>query len=177
MIKEFLDWLRTASPEKKTKALALLGAGGVILVVAAISIVAILKAQNPGSALTHNTPENHEALAEGVHEKEGANGFPYEINQVSMAIMNRKGTKTAYAQFSLVLECPSEEVKKTMALNRAKLLDAIFVVGGNFYLDEFQGENASKTFDKFKADLLAQYKTDFKTASPSHISIKDWVIH
>jgi hypothetical protein len=94
-----------------------------------------------------------------------------------MAVMNRKGTKTAYAQFSLVLDCPDEESHKTLSMNRAKLLDAIFVVGGGFYLEDFQGEKAQKSFEKFKKDLLQKYQTDFHAQAPREISLKDWFVN
>lgn len=167
MIKEFFDWLRTTSPDKQKKAVGLLGLGVLVLLGAAISITVILRAQRETVDIKPVTElvqpiESHEVL--------------YEINQVSMAVMNKKGTKTAYAQFSLVLHCPSEEAKKNLTMNRAKVLDAIFVVGGNFYLDDFQGESAAASFDKFKKQLLEKYKADFNSDAPTQIALKDWVI-
>lgn len=178
MMRDFFDWLRTAPPEKRQKAVLLLSIGFAILMVALVSSVLILKAQkNPADAVhVTEAPEDHGAKSEGQVSK-GVYRFPYEINQVSMAVMNKKGTKTAYAQFSLVFDCPTEEAHKTLAMNRAKLLDAIFVVGGSFYLDDFQGEKAPKTFEKFKKDLLEKYKAEFHAEAPREISLKDWVVN
>ncbi|MFM8270568.1 MAG: hypothetical protein ACKN9V_10300 [Pseudomonadota bacterium] len=169
-MRDFLDWLRTAPTEKRQKAILLLSLGLVISLVALIAVILILKAQGPSQVVAPS------AAPHEIHSK-GPYSFPYEINEVSMAVMNKKGTKTAYAQFSLVLDCPSEEAHKTLSMNRAKLLDAIFVVGGNFYLDDFQGEKAPKSFEKFKKDLLEKYKSDFHAEAPREIALKDWVVN
>ena len=33
--------------------------------------------------------------------------FNYELKNISIVLLNRRGTQTAYAQFTLVLDCPS----------------------------------------------------------------------
>jgi flagellar basal body-associated protein FliL len=175
MIRNFLDWLRTAPTEKRQKALILLALGAMIFLAAIVSTVVILRAQKPGTHVSH-VSESEKSPADEEHSK-GPYDLSYEINQISMAVMNRKGTKTAYAQFSLVLDCPDEESHKTLSMNRAKLLDAIFVVGGGFYLEDFQGEKAAKSFEKFKKDLLQKYETDFHAQAPREISLKDWFIN
>jgi flagellar basal body-associated protein FliL len=175
MIRNFLDWLRTAPTEKRQKALILLGLGVIVLFAAVISTVVILKAQKPTTQVSHVAES--EASHSGEAHPKGPYSLSYEINQISMAVMNRKGTKTAYAQFSLVLDCPDEESHKTLSMNRAKLLDAIFVVGGGFYLEDFQGEKAQKSFEKFKKDLLQKYQTDFHAQAPREISLKDWFVN
>lgn len=179
MIRDFLDWLKTAPTDKRKKAILLLSLGFVILLIAIVSTVVILRAQNSSPETSHAAGESHD-MDSAQSDKEHAKGpysFSYEINQVSMAVMNKKGTKTAYAQFSLVLDCPNQESHKTLSMNRAKLLDAIFVVGANFYLDDFQGEKAAKSFDKLKKGLLEKFKTDFHAEAPREISLKDWVIN
>jgi len=176
MIRDFFDWLRTAPGEKRQKAIFLLGLGILVLIGAIISTVVILKAQSPSAHGPSHGAQNEESHSLDSHSQ-GPYGRPYEIDQISMAVMNRKGTKTAYAQFSLVLDCPNEESHKILAMNRAKLLDAIFVVGGNFYLDDFQGEKAPKSFEKFKKDLLEKYQAEFHAQAPREIALKDWVIN
>ena len=175
MIRNFIDWLRNAPTEKRQKALIILGLGVIISLAAVISTVVIVKAQNPASQVSH-VSESETSHAADLRSK-GPYSLSYEINQISMAVMNRKGTKTAYAQFSLVLDCPDEESHKTLSMNRAKILDTIFVVGGGFYLEDFQGEKATKSFEKFKKDLLQKYENDFHAQAPREISLKDWFIN
>ncbi|NBX75806.1 MAG: hypothetical protein EBQ92_04565 [Proteobacteria bacterium] len=175
MLRDFLDWLRTAPYEKRQKALMLLGVGLIVLLAAVISTVIILRAQHSSTQVSH-LQDSEGAHSAETHPK-GPYSISYEINQISMAVMNRKGTKTAYAQFSLVLDCPDEESHKTLSMNRAKLLDAIFVVGGGFYLEDFQGDKAAKSFEKFKKDLLQKYEADFHAQAPREISLKDWFVN
>jgi len=152
-----------------------MGAGVAITLAALGGVIYILKSQSE-IVKTEKEVDSAELHLEAL-PKNHIFSFPYEINQVSMAIMNRKGTKTSYVQFSLILDCPNEEAKKTLTMNRAKLLDAIFVVGSGFYLDDFNGQEASKSFDRFKTQLLEKYQSDFHAQAPREIALKDWIVN
>lgn len=173
MLRDFFDWFRSTTSEKKKFATLWILFGVFITVIGAYGVKTALQAQHPSVA---QESENIQQEPEEVHAAK-ATGFPYEINQVSMAMMNRKGTKTAYAQFSLVITCPNEESHKSMALNRAKLLDTIFHVGSDFYLDDFEGPKTAESLTVFKKRLLEKYQTEFSSNGPSEIVLKDWIVN
>lgn len=176
-MRDFFDWLRTADPNSRKKAVLLISLGSALTLVSVLAIWYILKART--SILPMETHQEVESKTSDHSQGQGTSAytFPYEINQVSMALMNRKGTQTAYAQFSLILDCPSEESKKLLTMNRAKLLDTIFVVGSGFYLDDFKGSEATKGFEKFKTQLLQKYQGEFQAQAPKEISLKDWIVN
>jgi len=176
-MRDFFDWLRTVDPQTRKKALLLMGLGGFLTLLSVMAIFTVLKART--TALSPQVQDAADSTTSDHEVGQSANvyAFPYEINQVSMALMNRKGTQTAYAQFSLILDCPNEESKKTLTMNRAKLLDTIFLVGSGFYLDDFKGSEATKGFEKFKTLLLEKYQNEFQAQAPTEISLKDWIVN
>lgn len=99
--------------------------------------------------------------------------FPYELKPLTIALSDRKKLRSAYAQFALVFDCPSEESRARMALNRAKLMNTVNEVAGQFVLDDFA---ASTGFATFKGALQANYKTLFGKDAPRQIAVKDWVM-
>lgn len=173
MLRDFFDWFRSTTADKKKFVTLWILFGVLVTAMGAAGVKIVLQAQNPPVAqeaeLNHQEPEETHASK--------PTGFPYEINQVSMAMMNRKGTKTAYAQFSLVLTCPNEQAHKSMSLNRAKLLDTIFHVGSDFYLDDFEGPKTADSLIAFKKRLLEKYQADFSSQGPSEIVLKDWIVN
>lgn len=185
MIKVWLDWFQHETREKKIIISILFAVGAGMTLIALTTVILVLKAQNPPKALqadalpsdAHSMEEGHKETVKEGHASALPFHFPYEINQVSMAVMNREGTRTAYAQFSLVLDCPSEGSQKTLSMNRAKLVDAIFDVGGNFVLEDFATPKTPETLTKLKAQLLEKYQHSFPQEAPRDIVLKDWVIN
>lgn len=173
MIRDWLEWFKSTSKNTKTFVAFLLGLGIVFLIGAFISIATILKAQSNHSEVIQEKHASHAVEP----AKDSPYAFPYELTQVSMAVMSKKGSRTAYAQFSLTLDCPTEESQKLMAMNRAKLLDSVFLVGSNFYLDDFTPDHAAKALKKFKTDLLEKYQEQFHSEAPREIVLKDWFIN
>lgn len=103
--------------------------------------------------------------------------FAYEIKDMSMAIMNKKGTRTAYSQFTLIFDCPSETCKKNLELHRAKIINAIFEVGGEFFTEDFEAPLAPKGFQRFKDGIRAKTTEYFGKSGPSLVVLKDWVMN
>lgn len=103
--------------------------------------------------------------------------FAYEIKDMSMAIMNKKGTRTAYSQFTLIFDCPSEICKKVLELNRAKIINAIFEVGGDFYTEDFEAPLAATGFQRFKDGVRGKTAEYFGKNAPSLVVLKDWVMN
>lgn len=174
MIRDFLDWYGAGSAEERKKATQLLGLGIVMTLLSAFSIFAILQKQAsiPDEAVNH-------AEVHALDAGEGARSekWLYELEKVSMAVMNKKGTRTAYAQFSLILNCPNDPALQMMKQSRAKLLDGIFSIGSQFYLDDFMGEEAPTSFDKFKKLLLSHYQSQFQDLAPAAITLKEWSLN
>ena len=164
-----------AAPRIKLR-LAALGLAGVLIAsgtVWAIGTILWVQWNQPA-------PDDAPTVAE---EKEDAARAPtsietyvytYELKNISIVLINRRGTRTAYAQFSLVLDCPNAESARQMKLDHAKLLDTIFDVAATYYLDDFALPTG---FASFKGSLLARYKADFKDVSPRDIAIRDWVMN
>lgn len=185
MIKVWMDWFQHETREKKIIISILLAVGGGMTLVALTTVVLVLGAQHSPKVIhpdavsenAHSNEENHHKESKPEHASALPFHFPYEINQVSMAVMNREGTRTAYAQFSLVLDCPSEGSQKTLSMNRAKLVDAIFDVGGNFVLEDFATPKTPETLTKLKAQLLEKYQHSFPQEAPRDLVLKDWVIN
>lgn len=174
MFQEFFDWFQSAHHESKKKVIMLLGSGLLVTLLAVMAIGYVLKGQPSVSAdaINHDEVKNVELSSNSTSEK-----LTYELEKVSMAVMNKKGTKTSYAQFSLILSCPDERALETIKMNRAKLLDGVFRVGSQFYLDDFIGETASDSFSKFKKLLLEQYQGQFHAEAPQGILLKEWTLN
>lgn len=177
MIRDWMDWLRHESSRNKKLVAILLSVGIGVVLLAIVSIVNILSAQKDKEVIPAPVADVEKKEPEEVVKKSLPFSFPYEINQVAMAVMNKAGSKTAYAQFSMVLDCPNETAFKAMTLNRAKLVDSIFDIGGNFYLEDFSPEKTPETLTKFKAQLLEKYQHSFQAESPRELVIKDWVLN
>ena len=98
----------------------------------------------------------------------------YEMENISIPLVDRRQRRTGYAQFALVLDCPTPDIRKQMELHRAEMLNAIFEVAAQFYIEDFTSERG---FKNFKAQLTAHFHTIFKGNGPREISIKDWVLN
>lgn len=102
---------------------------------------------------------------------------PYEIKGLSVGFMDRKDTRMAYAQFTLVFNCPTEECKKNLVLNHAKVLDSVFEVSSDFYVEDFSDKDATQGFAHFKSKLADQLKTKFASLAPRGVVIQDWFLN
>lgn len=164
-------FFREASGSQKAKIGGIFVAGILGVAVSIWAIRAILQAHN-GEDLAEQVLSRVVELPPSAEYT-----YPYEIKSVSMAVMGQKGNRTAYAQFTLILDCPTEEAQKQVALHRAKLLDAIFEVGSQFYLEDFVGGNAPKSFEKFKAGLMSIYSKSFGKMAPRQVVFRDWFVN
>jgi len=175
MIRDFFDWFRSAHPEDRKKVSWLIFTGIFVSFLGVVAVVFVLKKQasEKRETINHQEVSHLETQNQAVLDEK----LVYEVNKVSMAVMNKKGTRTAYAQFSLILSCPDEKSVQTMTMSRAKLLDGIFSVGSQFFLDDFVGDAAPESFAKFKRLLLDQYKNEFHAQAPKELVLKDWTLN
>ena len=100
--------------------------------------------------------------------------YPFELRNLSLPLAERKSSRMHYAQFTLVLECPTPESRRLMELSRAKLLDTILEVGAAFHAEDFQGPNG---YEAFKGALKANLSYLFKENAPQDVFIKDWLMN
>jgi hypothetical protein len=107
-----------------------------------------------------------------LHIEEASN--LYEIKGVSVGFMDKKDTRMAYAQFTLVFNCADEACKKNLLLNQAKLLDTIFEVSSDFYIEDFVQLEATKGFTRLKSKIVEQLDKKFAALAPKTVSIQDW---
>lgn len=168
----FKEFLKIAPLTTKLKIVALFFSGFLILVVTVFSIKNIWSYyQGPDltESVLHRSRDVASISPEYTHV--------YEIKDMSVAFMNKKGTRTAYSQFTLIFDCENEECKKNMALQRAKVLDTIFEVGGEFYLEDFSPPLAPGGFAKFKSEIIVSLKKHFKSLAPREVVLKDWFLN
>ena len=115
-----------------------------------------------------------EEKRESVTRQVAAFTKSYEVAMISIPLVNRSTTRIAYAQFSLTFDCPNERSYRAMELNRAKLLDTIYTVASNFYLEDFDSTNG---IQNFKKSLISSYNKYFRELAPRRLTINDWVIN
>jgi hypothetical protein len=100
--------------------------------------------------------------------------FPYEIRNVAVPLTDHRNLRSAYAQFTLVLDCPNPESHRLMELNHAKILNTLFETASTFYVEDFETPTGHQSF---KGALQANFKVIFKDQSPRDIAFRDWVIN
>jgi hypothetical protein len=74
----------------------------------------------------------------------------------------------------LVFNCADEACKKNLLLNQAKLLDTIFEVSSDFYIEDFVQLEATKGFTRLKSKIVEQLDKKFAALAPKTVSIQDW---
>ncbi len=105
-------------------------------------------------------------------------GDPYqhtfEVQDLSVPLSGRKTVKSAYAQFGLLFDCPTEESKKAMELSRAFVLDAIFEAAADFRVEDFRSEAG---FRGFKQSILARLRARLDDDTPRDLSFQSWLMN
>jgi hypothetical protein len=166
-----LGFLRGARPFVKLKVLALLFCAAAVISLTLFSVAWIFKQR-------HLTP-TEQVLAKSRKLASVAPDFtyPYEIKDMSIPLTNRKHTRSAFAQFTLILDCPSEEAKKSLIVNLPKVLDTILVVGSGLYVEDFAPPLSEQGFARFKTEIKTSLSAYLQDHSPREILIKDWFIN
>lgn len=97
--------------------------------------------------------------------------FDYEIDNLNVTFGAKNNMRVVYAQFSLVVQCPSDACLQWMKMNRASLRDAVFEVAALQNVEDFKN-----TFgvEKLKLALLTEFQSRFKHNPPSGVLIRDW---
>ncbi len=101
----------------------------------------------------------------------------YEITGMSVGFMDKKEHRLSHAQFSLVFHCPDEACNKNLLLNHAKVLDIIFEVSSDFYIEDFLYPEAEKGFLRFKNKITKEMEKKFAVMAPKGVVIQDWFMN
>ncbi|MFM8316191.1 MAG: hypothetical protein ACKOA8_18070 [Deltaproteobacteria bacterium] len=168
------DFINFASKGTKIKLGVLLLSAILVVTGAIFSVVALWRLYRGPETLAAREATREVA---SHHTSEDNSSQPYEIKGVSVGFMDKKDTRMAYAQFSLLFHCADEKCKRNLALNRAKVLDTIFEVSSEFYIEDFTQSDANKGFSEFKSKLTSQLQTKFASLAPKGIMIQDWFLN
>lgn len=152
----------------------LVALAAVIAGATALSIIWIVRAaysEKPATEVTeHAAPTDHASQNSG---KSAAGTYDYEIDGLNVTFGTRNNARVSYAQFSLVIQCPTEECQRWMKMNRASLRDAIFAVSMLQNMESFAKPTG---VELFKKELLAEFKKRFPAHPPKNLMIRDWFV-
>ncbi len=99
--------------------------------------------------------------------------FSYEVKSMVMSLTDKSNSRVAYAQYGLMLDCPSEKARHRMDLDRAKLQNAILEVGGKFRIEDFKGPEG---IVKFRVELEKTLQEIFKQDAPRKVAVQNWTV-
>jgi len=168
-----ITFLKDAPGYLKARIFILLSVVLAVLIVGLGSIAWIINLRRE-PALTEKVLEHSRKTASTVAQEYT---FTYEIKDMSMAFINKKGSRTAYAQFTILFDCPDEESKHVMEMNRAKIITGIFEAGGDIYIEDLTAPLAAQGFEKFKSQVKIKLTEYFKSKGPRNVLIKEWVMN
>lgn len=97
----------------------------------------------------------------------------YELQSMSISLGNRNQTLAAYAEFNLVLDCPTKDSKKWMEMNRASIRDAVYEATIAFTVEDF---SSPEGFVRMKKSIVEVLKGRFGAHAPREVVVRDWVI-
>lgn len=100
--------------------------------------------------------------------------FRFELPNFSISLPSRKGGRTAYAQFSLVLDCPSLESRRHLELNRARLRDTVLSASMPFGQEDLR---ANQGIGRYKSRLLVELRGTFGANAPRDLSLENFLVH
>lgn len=99
--------------------------------------------------------------------------YAFTLENLTIAVTNRPGTRNAHAQFSLVLDCASEACLKQLKATRAKVLDTLYETALPYTTEELR---AAGGIERLKIDLKENLVAQLGELAPREILLKDWVL-
>ena len=115
-------------------------------------------------------PSAHHELVRDVPEF----SIKYEIKAMSIPLSNRIGSRSAYAQFTVVFDCPDEETKRQMTMQRAAIRSAIYEAAAGYRVESFQDPAG---FTGFKKDIVQRILPLLQGHSPREIAFQNWLVN
>jgi hypothetical protein len=169
------NFINFASRATKMKLVAIFVTAVLVVTLSLFSVVTLWRFYREPLKEAEAAHETHREVA----SKHLPVGFTvsYEIKGMNVGFMDRKDTRMAYAQFNLVFNCPDEACKKNLVLNHAKVLDVIFEVSSDFYIEDFVHPEAQKGFSSFKSRISQQLKKRFASVAPEGLVIQEWFLN
>lgn len=164
-----VKFFRHAPSPARRKLAALLGAACVTL---SISFYCIFKIATHDPRAVPEIDISHAAVPPAEVLPDFT--FTYELRPLSMPLTDRRHIRTAYAQFNLVFDLPSKDAIHHMELHRAKLVDVVLEVAGQFTIEDFQ---TPMGYETFKGTLKGRYRQLFGQFAPREIALRDWLLH
>lgn len=167
--KIFPFFKRVAFPVK-LKLLFLWGVGAAVLLASFYVIFTIITFKDDGPV----RPRAQEVTEEGQVNEVPAFTYSYNLSPVSIALVDRRKVRTGYAQFNMVLDCPSEKSVHELSLHRAKIMSALNELAVQFNFEDFQSPAGFARFKNAYRDIL---KGMFHENAPRNIVIRDWLVN
>ncbi len=165
----FRTFFQTASLNRR---IAMAGVGFAALVVIIGSVSSIF-------FILHRTPEDRMAARAVPRGPAAVAAIPpytyrFELPNFSISLPSRGGGRTAYAQFSLVLDCPTLDSRRQLELNRARLRDTLLTASMPFGQEELRGIQG---IGRYKERLLVELRTAFGANAPRDLSLENFLVH
>jgi len=174
-MREFLETIRQSPKNVQISVVALWLLGSGVIAASLASIVFIFMIQTKGKVASEVL--DGEAFVK-KREQEArsimAKAFSYELKNVGVQLMSQNGARMAYAQFSLVMDCPNTRCQNMMESSRSRLLDIIFEVANDHSLEDFDGASGILLF---KRNLLAKIREKFDDLAPQNVDVTEWIVH
>lgn len=160
----------------RTKAVvsALIVCGAVILVTTLFIVIQILRIQvdRVGDVVSPEA-EHHEAPPPPLSHPVDPFTQSYELQGMSISLGNRNQTLAAYAEFNLILDCPTKDSKRWMEMNRASIRDAVYEATVLFTVEDF---SSGEGFSRMKKSIVETLKSRFGAHAPREVAIQNWII-
>ncbi len=165
----FQAFYKTAPPPKRMAMNMVIGLA-LMITISSLSAISIILRQGSGmTAAPAPSPRTPAALAEIPPYT-----FRFELPNFSVSLPTRGKRRTAYAQFSLVLDCPTLDSRRHLELNRARLRDAVLSASLPFGEAELR---ESRGIARYKGQLLSELKTTFGPNAPRDLSLENFLVH
>lgn len=167
----FGSFLRRAPWVVRAAVVVCWGIGALAVVSSSLVIARIFSVRNE-----LQLKKEHETQARAKRREHQGAAFQYafEVKDLSVPLSGRKTLKSAYAQFGILFDCPTEASKKALEMSRAFVLDAIFEAAGDFRVEDFREPEG---FGKFKQAILSRLRARFHDETPRSLSIQSWLLN
>ncbi len=166
----FKAFYKTA-PAPKRMMMSAVGAFAALVVISSLcSISMILRRKGNEAAAQYPRPVRTPAALTEIPPYT----FRFELPNFSISLPSKKGGRTAYAQFSLVLDCPTLASRRHLELNRARLRDTLLTASMPFGEQDLKGNQG---ISRYKSRLLVELRGAFGPNAPRDLSLENFLVH
>lgn len=140
---------------------------------AMFAVVSILRVHFSGVSHAPGSPAHTDAADHPPETKAHSFTHPYELKKMSIALTDAQGNAGTFAQFTLVLDCPSEASRHWIEVSRSMIRDAVYETASDFRVEHFSNTDG---YSQFREHLLQTLRDRMGDQAPSGVSIEDWVL-